>query len=531
MSELPLRPKHGSSIDTGESRPLETPDLRTDGDSHGSSPRSTVSEVRQKALSALMLVAGRNMAIKIAALFGNIAFARLLSPTDFGMVTFGLTTLMFVKLLSDGGLGVGLIRRPAEPPLADLRALLGFQLLLTTVLGALTVAAATAGPFGRAGLVTAVMMPALPLLAFRAPSSIVLERNLNYGPLVKIEVMEEGSFYVWGIATILLGAGVWGLATAAVVRSLVGTLVLLRVSPVARLLPEYSWTRIKPMLSFGIKFQAVNLVNSAGLQLLNFGVAAVGGLAVLGLWGLAWRLAQLPYLLFTTLWRVSFPAAAKLLAAGESPRRMIERGLTLAAVATGAILAPATGAISPLIPAVFGHRWAPVAEVLPVAFFALQVSGPVSVASAGYLYAIGDTTTILRAATATSVVWLLVTLPLLPYVGVVAIGIGWAVSSFVEIPIFAVPIKHRTGAKYTSALSVPWIAATVAGALGWLVSTRVSHGFVAATLGGCVALLVYAIPVLLLRRETVNNIARLATRGIKPMLRGRADGASPALAD
>ncbi len=510
MSERTPVPSLGSpdpavSIDGDQNSAEESPDDR----------QGSVSELRSKALSAVALVAGRNIILKIAGLLGYVGFARLLSPTDFGMVAVGLTILTSVNLLSDGGLGVGLIRHPEEPHLEDLRVLLGYQLILTTILGIVFAVVAVAGPFGRAGLVTAVMMPALPFLAFRAPSSIIFERSLNYAPLVKVEIAEEAAFYGWGITTILLGAGVWGLATAAVVKSISGTLVLLSVSPVARLVPAYSWQRLRPMLGFGIKFQAVTLANSGGLQLLNLGIAGIGGLAVLGLWALAWRLAQLPYLLFGTLWRVSFPAAAKLLSAGESGRRIIERGLALAAVATGAILAPATGSISPLIPALFGPQWAPVAEVLPIAFFALQVSGPVSVASAGYLYAVGDTSTILRAATVTSIVWIVVTLPLLPSLGVVAVGVGWAVSSFIEIPIMSIPAHRRTGAQYLKPLFTPWIAATAAGAIGWLVSRTISHGFVAAIIGGTVSLCVYAIPIFLLQRETVLSLARLASRGVR----------------
>jgi len=482
----------------------------------GESPRSgqAASEIRTKALSAVALVAGRNIIIKLVALLGNVAFARLLSPSDFGTVAFGLTVLLFVQLLSDGGLGVGLIRRQEEPHPDDLKVLLGFQLLLTTIL-AVGVAAAAA-PFGRTGLVTAIMMLALPPFAFRTPSLIVFERRLNYAPLVRVEIVEEASYYVWGIATIALGAGIWGLATASVVKTLVGTSAMLRVSPVSRLWPSYSWKRLRPMLGFGIKFQAVGLVNSAGLQLLNVGIAGIGGLAVLGLWTMAWRLLQIPFLLFSTLWRVSFPAAAQLLSAGESARKMIERSLGLATVATGAILAPATGSISPLIPAVFGHRWAPVADILPLIFFALQVSGPVSVATAGYLYAVGDTSAVLRAATATSVVWLLVTLPLLIPLGLNAVGLGGMISCFVEILFLAPPVRRRTGAGFLRPIFTPWMAASVAGASGWLVSRAVSHGFIAALVGATVAICVYAVPIALLRRQDALTIMRLTIRAVMP---------------
>jgi O-antigen/teichoic acid export membrane protein len=477
--------------------------------------RGAAYEIRHQALSAVALVAGGNITIKLAALLGNVAFARLLSPSSFGTVAFGLTVLLFVQLLSDGGLGVGLIRRPDEPHPDDLRVLLGCQLVLTIVLAIVVASVAVVGPFGRAGLVTAVMMPALPLLALRAPSQIVFERNLTYSPIVRVEILEQASYYGWGVLTVVLGAGVWGLATASVVGALVGTLVMLSASPVARLAPAYSWQRLKPMLGFGVKFQAVGLANAAGLALLNVGIAGIGGLAVLGLWALAWRILQIPFLLFDALWRVSYPAAAQLLAAGESARGMIERGLGLAAVATGAILVPVTGSLSPLIPLVFGHRWAQVADVLPPIFFAFQASGPVSVSSAGYLYAVGETSSVLRAATVTSAVWLLVTLPLIPSLGLIAVGAGGMVSSLIEIPILSRPVTRRTGATFLKPILMPWIAASVAGASGWLVSRTVSHGLIAAFLGAAVALCVYGVPIVLFRRADVLRIKRLATSAIR----------------
>ena len=509
MSEISRPPS------SGDPEPKVSIDRDQNNSEGPSDARKGAAEIRTKALSGVAMVAGRDVLVKVTALLGNVAFARLLSPSNFGTVAFGLVMLQFVQLLSDGGLGVGLIRRPEAPDAEDLRVLLGYQLILTITLAGAIAAIGAIGPFGRAGLVTAVMMCSLPLFAFRVPSSIVFERNLNYAPLVRVEIVEQVAYYVWGIGSILLGAGVWGLASAAIVRVLVGTAAMLSVSPIARLVPGYSWPRLKPMLGFGIKFQAVGLVGTGGEQLLNVGVAGIGGLAVLGLWAMASRLLQIPFLLFNALWRVSYPAAAQLLVAGESARKMIERGLGLAAVGTGVILAPVTGSLSPLIPAALGHRWAPVADILPPIFFALQVSGPISVATAGYLYAVGDTTAVLRAVSVTSLMWLLVSLPLLPSMGPMALGVGGMVSAFAEIPFLSIPAHRRTGASFLKPVLMPWIAASFAGGCGWLVSRTVSHGFIAALLGATVALCFYVCPVVLFRREEVLTIIRLGLRAVK----------------
>jgi hypothetical protein len=53
---------------------------------------------------------------------------------------------MFVQLLSDGGLGVGLIRRPEAPQIEDLRVLLGYQIVLTVTLAAAIAATRRCGP-------------------------------------------------------------------------------------------------------------------------------------------------------------------------------------------------------------------------------------------------------------------------------------------------------------------------------------------------------------------------------------------------
>ena len=68
--------------------------------------------------------------MKCLGLVGLLVLARMLSPTDFGVVAFGTTFVTFANFLADGGIGNALIRRVEPPERADLKALLGFQLRL-----------------------------------------------------------------------------------------------------------------------------------------------------------------------------------------------------------------------------------------------------------------------------------------------------------------------------------------------------------------------------------------------------------------
>jgi O-antigen/teichoic acid export membrane protein len=171
-----------------------------------------VGEVRRRAAAGAALLAGRGAALQLLAFGAGIVLARLLVPHDFGLVALGTTIMYFGSLMANYGLGSALIRRPEALERDDLAAVVGFQLVLTGALAALV--ASSAAFFGRAGLLAAVMVASLPITAFRSPGAIALERRLSYRPLIAVEVLENGVYYGWAIATVVAGWGVWGLATA-----------------------------------------------------------------------------------------------------------------------------------------------------------------------------------------------------------------------------------------------------------------------------------------------------------------------------
>ena len=283
-------------------------------DDHLSAP-----EVRQRAVIGAVVDALRGIGIRVVGLLGTAVTARLLTPYDFGLVAFGATILVFGSYLSDGGVGTALIRRAEPPDRSELQALVGFQLGLDLLLVLGT--AIVMFPFGLLGQVTTVVVVSLPFGAVRAPAYIIYERRLNYRPMAIVELAETTAYYVWAIVTISLGWGVWGLATAAVVRATLGSTLLLALLPQARVLPVPSYTKIQALLGFGFRYQAVGLLQLLRDQGVNVAVALVGGVAVLGLWSVAWRIIQIPYSFFVALWRVSFPGMSRLVAAGEEVGR------------------------------------------------------------------------------------------------------------------------------------------------------------------------------------------------------------------
>ena len=468
-------------------------------------------EIRKRVVAGAAAIGARGVAINILAFVGNVALARLLVPADFGTVAMGLALLTLMTLVADGGLGAGLIRRPQPPSAEDLRALLGVQLVLSCLIAGVSVAVSLR--LGRTADVVALILAALPVTALRGPAIVRLQRQLTFGPQAAVEVTEVFAYYAWGIATVALGFGVWGLASASIVKALTGTAVLLRMAPDGLVRPLTRPSYIRPMLRFGVRFQAVQVIGSIRDQGASIGTAAVAGAATLALWTIAWRLMQVPFLLFQTLWRVSFPAMAQLEAAGEDPRPIIERVVRLAAAGTGVILTALAASSPSLIPALFGRVYADAADAVPPVCLALQISGPVSVAAAGYLFASGQVGVVLRASVLQVFIWFGIAFPLLPFVGVGAVGIGFSAAALTETVIFTRAVRRATGARLVPGLVVPFAAAAAASGCGWLLATVMGPTLPGAIASAAVGVALYALAMLVAERALVAELSRFVRRG------------------
>jgi O-antigen/teichoic acid export membrane protein len=439
--------------------------------------------------------------------------ARLLTPYDFGLVAIGTTLVTFGMFLSDGGVGTALIRRPEPPMKPELQALCAFQvgldLIVVVVVGLVML------PFGFLGQVTTVIVLSLPFGAFRTASYILYERRLNYRPMAIVELVETSVYYVWAIATISIGWGVWGLATAFIVRALAGLGLLLMFLPEGRVAPVPSWTKVRPLLSFGFRYQAVGLLHMVRDQGVNIAIATFGGVAMLGLWGVAWRIIQVPVSLLTALWRVSFPGMSRLVAAKEDVGDTIERVIGLVAIGTGALVVPLAASASAWIHVLIGSQWAEAASAIPPACFAMSFGVPISVALSGYLWAIGNASVPLRATAVGIPATLLVLLVLLSFVGIAAAGIAYIASSVVESLFFVCAARRTATFRFGSRLAIPVLLGTVSALCGWLVERGIGPDLAGALTSSAVALGVFVGGLTAVHHADLADAWRLIRRGVR----------------
>jgi O-antigen/teichoic acid export membrane protein len=471
------------------------------------------SNVRRRAITGAVVDILRAVGVQGLGVLGTLVTARLLTPYDFGLVAIGTTVLAFGDFLDDGGVGTALIRRPESPTRSELKALVAFQLGLDLLI-VVGVGLATL-PLGELGRVTTLIVASLLPGSFRAAAYIVYERRLQYRPLAVVELVQTTVYYAWAITTILLGWGVWGLATAFLARELCALALVLVLLPEARLLPRPSWSKVRPLLGFGFRYQGVALAHMLRDQGINIALATFGGVAVLGLWGIAWRIIQIPVALFTALWRVSFPGMSRLVAAEGDVGDTIERVIALVAIGTGVLVVPLSASASAWISVLIGGQWAHASSAVPPACIAMMFGVPISVALAGYLLAIGEASLPLRAAILTIPAAAVIVLPLLGTLGVAAAGLSYIGSALVESLLFIWAARQTTSFRIGARLVVPVAIGIAAAACGWLLARSIGPDLAGALASSAVALGAFLAGLAIARRADLTDACNLIARGLR----------------
>ena len=437
-------------------------------------------EVRRRAATGAAVLGARGAIVYTLAVGANLVLAGLLDPRDFGVVALGTVLIVAGVHLGELGIGAPLIRREAAPSREELEAVNGLQLALT---GLVAIACAGAAPaFGRDGAIVALMVASLPITVLRAPSVIVLERELSYRKIATMDIVEAVAYYLWAVVAVVVGFGVWGLASAVVARAIAGTAMMTAIGPLGLLRPRWSWRHIRPLLSFGAKFQGAMVVTLVRLQGLNVLVAAVAGVATLGVWNLAWRVLQIPIVLLTAVMRVAYPAISRLVGARADARAAVERGLMTLAVLMGAV-GVGLVAFAPALPTLIGEDWGDVPAVLLWSGVALVVSAPVTVTLTGYLFAADDPGTVAVAALASTIAWFAVTAPLLAEVGAPAVSIGWIAGGVVDGVLLGRAAARRGGVTIGGSLAAPTAVALAATATAWLLADGAGASLLSGMLG------------------------------------------------
>jgi PST family polysaccharide transporter len=424
--------------------------------------------LKRLAIGAAALSAAR--AIQAAATFLALPLlARLLDPSEFGLVALAMVFVLFTMAFSDAGMGQSLVRTPPEDKAVWSSAFWMIGLLagsLTLLL--LLIAWPAAWIFGEPRLAPLVVALApLPLVqGLLSPAIADLQRREQFTQLALAEILGAVTGVAAAIAVALADGGAWALVVQQLAQWAMKAAV---VCAATRFRPGFVFKRngLEPHFRFGRDTAGWSLINFFARQVDPLVIAKLVGTSALGLYSMAHRLMSLPsYLVGGPVQNTLYTRMVLLRDDPAALRSLIlitSRALAGFVFPPMAILCVASAAF---VEVFLSERWLPTAALFAVLapIGALQavtgLNGPL-------LMAVGRTDLRLRLTWEFTLLWI-VTVPFLALQGVLAVAIGYAAIFLLYLPRMLQLFLRPTGASfgdYFGAMAIPLAVSAGLGAV------------------------------------------------------------------
>ncbi|QEO10259.1 lipopolysaccharide biosynthesis protein [Protaetiibacter larvae] len=336
--------------------------------------RAIPDDLARKATRGTAVTAGGLWMKTLVQMASTVLLARLLAPSDFGLLAMVTAVVGAADLMRDFGLTGAVIQARAIGE-RGWASIMWLSLLLGTGFSVIVAALAPllAWLYGEPRLIvlTLVIAPTLLINGLAMPLQARLQRELRFGALAQLDVVSMVVGVALSIGAALLGWGVWALvvlAGAGQLYRLIALWVLVR--------PRFGRPRIgaevKPLLSMGGSIFGVQLLNYAAKNLDNVIIGQQLGPTQLGFYSRAYALFLLPLQqLNGPLGRVALPVLSTLQDDPERYRRYIRGSLLVIGYLTLPAYAVAAALSGPLIELLLGPGWGPAALV----FSLLAIAG------------------------------------------------------------------------------------------------------------------------------------------------------------
>lgn len=335
-------------------------------------------------------------AAEIAARYGvqfvvMVVLARLLQPSDFGLMAMLLVFTTFAALLAEGGLGSALIQKQSTTANDETSVFL-VNLCAGSLLGILLwmMASPIADFYAQPRLVPLLhlMVCVLPLGAMAAVPNAVLTQRLDFRTRATAELLASLCSGLLALWLAWRGYGVWSLAWQAVAGAGLRALLLWMFSgwwPSGR----FDRHAFAGLFRFGGFLLLANVLNVAALRLQSLLIGRLFDARALGFYSMAQDTQQAPAQFINGLLnRVGLPMLSAV--AGQPAK--LAGALRLSLRLSMFVFAPCMAAIAvfaePLIVALYGKGWEPAAPILAILalaaiFWPLHVLNLVAIAARG----------------------------------------------------------------------------------------------------------------------------------------------------
>lgn len=409
----------------------------------------------------------------------NIVLARILPVSDIGIFNIANSVLAFFAYFSDIGLAAALIQKKEAITKEDLSSTFTIQEILAFgIFVIIFLLAPFISSFYHLDITAMWLIRVLGfeffLSSLKVIPSVLLERELKFGPLVFVEVVETFVFNLMLIALSFQKLGVSAFTFSVLARGIIGVATMYIISPWRIRIGIHKFN-VKSLLNYGLPFQINSLLALLKDQLVPLIIARMVGTVGVGYITWAQGLAFMPLEVMNIMTRITFPAFSRIQDNQGELQDLMEKSMFFLALFFYPMLFGLLAIAPSLVSYVVSSKWQP---ALPLIYlFSLNAFwATLSTPSTNFLNAIGKIGITLKL----MVMWTILEWALSPlltiFYGYYGVGIATAIISFTSIiPIFIV--KRHINFRVVPTIWQPLFSSVIMAVLIFFVSSAFIKNF------------------------------------------------------
>jgi len=332
-------------------------------------------QVSKKLFKGAIWLALARFLINCLGLLSTFVLARLLTPSDFGMVAIATSILAVALSVTDLSLASALVQRTdlAEEHFHSvwtISLLRSLAIFVVIALAAYPLARLYGDPRLTAVLVAVGFTAALPGLS--SPKMIAMTRNLVFWQDFAVQTVQRLLAFVGAVGCAIVYQSYWALIVGNLIGALASVVLSYLISPY---LPRVSLSKFKELFAYSSWLSMGNIVNTFNYKFDQLVLGYLVGKAPLGIYTVADNIAALPVREATMpLAKTLFPAFSRIAHDPERLRRAYLRSQSLICAVAMPVGFGFAAVADPVVHLFLGQKWlgaAPIIQILS-ATFALQ---------------------------------------------------------------------------------------------------------------------------------------------------------------
>lgn len=322
----------------------------------------TDSNIKNKTVTGFFWQLSQKVLCQVVSFGISVVLARLLLPSDYGVIAICSMFLVLTGIFIGGGLGTALVQKKNADDIDFCTVFYSGLVLSIAVYLAVFFAAPYIAIFFKNEQITAVIRVlalSMPIGTLSGVQNAFVSKQMMFKKFFYSSLIGTIASGAVGLGMALTGFGVWALVGQNLVSTITNTLVLFYIIDWHPKL-IFSYERFKQLFSFGWKMAVVNILTTFFYQLKGYVIGYKYSAAQLAYYN---RGEGLPGILYNningTISDVLFPALSQLQDDKEALKRALSRAMRISSFFLIPALFGLAAISDKLVIIIFSEKWAP----------------------------------------------------------------------------------------------------------------------------------------------------------------------------